>query len=115
MIQPHQILIVEPRRSMRTMLEMILTGEGLQIFAAATLRSALLQLRVLQPDLIILGAVNDAGSAVAVIRAISPARVLALDGAGSTAEPGADRNLAHPFSASELCAAVLGLLGESRQ
>lgn len=117
--QPHQVLIVEPRRSVRTMLEMILCGEGLQVFAATSLRSALLQLRVLQPDLIILGtagAARDGGSPVSEIRALSPARVLALDGSGG-AEPasGADHTLAYPFGASELCAAVSGLLDRSRQ
>ena len=58
--QPHQVLIIEPRRSVRTMLEMILCGEGLQVFAATSLHSALLQLRVLQPDLIILGTAGAA-------------------------------------------------------
>ncbi len=112
--QPHQVLIVEPRRSVRTMLEMILCGEGLQVFSAASLRSALLQLRVLRPDLIILGAARDGGSSVAEIRALSPAWILALEGIGG-GEPasGADDRLAYPFGASELCAAVSGLLARS--
>lgn len=112
--QSHQVLIIEPRRSVRTMLEMILCGEGLQVFSAASLRSALLQLRVLRPELIILGATNaarDGSSPVPEIRALSPAQVLALEGAGG-GEPahGADRTLAYPFGASELCAIVWLLL-----
>jgi len=115
--QRHQVLIVEPRRSVRTMLEMILCGEGLQVFSAASLRSALLQLRVLHPDLIILGtagAVWDGGSPVSEIHALSQARVLALAGiSGGEPAHGADRTLAYPFGASELCAAVSGLLDQS--
>ena len=112
--QSHQVLIVEPRRSVRTMLEMILCGEGLQVFSAASLRSALLQLRVLQPDLIILDADttgSEGGSPISEIRALSKARVMALDGKGAGGSaPGADHTLAHPFGASELCAVVSLLL-----
>lgn len=117
MRQPHQVLIVEPRRSVRTMLEMTLCGEGLQVFSAASLRSALLQLRVLQPDLIIFGtagAGRDGCSALSEVRAHSRACVLVLGGLGD-GDPalGADHTLAYPFGASELCAAVSGLLDRS--
>ena len=49
------ILIIESRQNARTFLEMTLCYEGMRVFSAVNLSSALLQLRVLQPDLIIIG------------------------------------------------------------
>ena len=49
------VLIVEPQQNTRTFLEMTLSQEGVRVFSAVSLQSALLQLRILQPDLIIVG------------------------------------------------------------
>jgi len=108
------VLIIESRQSIRTFMEMTLSQEGLQVFSAISLRSALLQLRVIQPDLIILGADPheiEKGQAVAQIRALCPAPLLALEGQGGAIPgPGFDDLLPHPYDAGQLCAKVARLL-----
>jgi DNA-binding response OmpR family regulator len=49
-----KVLIVEDSQDVRTLLEMALSHGGFQIFSAPTGNSALLQLDIVKPDLIIL-------------------------------------------------------------
>ena len=75
------VLIIESRHSTRTLLEMTLSHAGLRVYSAVSLDSALLQLRVLEPDLILVG-FDHAGpaesSAAVQIRALSASPLLAL-------------------------------------
>jgi DNA-binding response OmpR family regulator len=110
------VLIIEPQQSTRTTLEMTLSHEGLRVFSAVTLDSALLQLRVLQPDLIIIdldGQEPERSVAVAQIRALSPAPLLALgsaDKAGAPPRQGVVDTLPYPFNVGQLCVKVAMLL-----
>lgn len=108
------VLIVESRQDTRTLLEMTLSQEGVRVFSALNLSSALLQLRVLQPDLIIIGFDRcDAGecSAVAQISRLSAAPVLALgDAADASLGASIADTLSFPLQAGQLCAKVAGLL-----
>lgn len=109
------ILIIEPRQDVRTFLEMTLCHEGMRVFSAMNLGSALLQLRVLESDLIIIGngrEALDAGDAVAKIKALSLSPLLALGhGNGVAAWPGIAAALPYPLGAGQLCAEVSRLLG----
>ena len=111
------VLIVESRQNIRTFLEMTLNQEGVRVFSAVNLSSALLQLRVLQPDLIIIGLDQlelDVDAAVAQIKALSSAPLLALgDGAGVTPVQGISDTLHYPLIAGQFCAKVATLLGGS--
>ena len=108
------VLIVEPQQNTRTFLEMTLSQEGVMVFSAVSLSSAQLQLRVLQPDLIIVGFNRHdlrECAAVAQFNTLSAAPVLAL-GDNHDASPGtgiAD-TLPYPLHAGQLCAKVAGLL-----
>ena len=112
------VLVIEQQQSTRTTLEMTLSHEGLRVFSASSLDSALLQLRVLQPDLIIIGLDRqelDDGAAAAQIRALSPSPLLVLghdDGATAAAMPGIADSLSYPLNVEQLCAKAAGLLGE---
>jgi DNA-binding response OmpR family regulator len=108
------VLIIESRQNTRTFMEMVLSQEGMRVFSAVSLCSALLQLRVLQPDLIIIGFDGQAGEGVAAkIHVLSAAPLLVLgDGNGVTPGPGVSDVLPYPYGAGELCAKVAGLLGE---
>lgn len=109
------VLIIESRQNTRTLLEMTLCHDGMRVFSAVDLDSARLQLRVLQPDLIIVG--SDHGmvendDAMAQLRALSPAPLLALGrGAPASMKLGPAATLPYPISAGELCAKVAELLG----
>ncbi len=108
------ILIVEPRHNVRTFLEMTLSQAGARVFSAVNLASALLQLRVLQPDLIIIGSgwqERQGGAALAQIRALSSSPLLALgDDTGATLGPGFAETLPYPYHVGQLCATVAQLL-----
>lgn len=110
------VLIIEPQQSTRTTLEMTLSHEGLRVFSAVSLDSALLQLRVLRPDLIIVGFHRDDPeecAAVTQINALSPSPLLALgheDGGTAAAMPGFADSLSYPLDVEQLCAKVAGLL-----
>ena len=114
------VLIIEPQQSTRTTLEMTLSHEGLRVFSAVTLDSALLQLRILQPDLIIVdfdGQEPEESVAVAQIGALSPAPLLALgaaDDAGAPPRQGITDTLPYPLNIGQLCARVAMLLDRSR-
>jgi DNA-binding response OmpR family regulator len=109
------ILIIEPRHSTRTFLEMTLCHEGMRVFSAMNLSSALLQLRVLQPDLIIIGLGRqelEASDAAAQIKALSHSPLLALGhGNGVALGAGFAGVLPYPFGPGQLCAEISGLLG----
>ncbi len=104
------VLIVESRPNTRTFLEMTLSQEGMRVFSAVNLSSALLQLRVLRPDLIILGLARQADgerAAEVQIKALSDAPLLMLEGlAGSARGPGSTEMPSFLFNAGELCARV---------
>ena len=108
------ILIIEPRSNIRTFLEMTLSHEGMRVFTAVNLNSALLQLRVLQPDLIIVGGAYDElqeSNAVTKIKALSHSPLLAVGhGNGVAAWPGIAASLPYPLGPGQLCAKVAGLL-----
>lgn len=110
------VLIVEPRQNTRTFLEMTLNQEGVRVFSAVSFKSALLQLRVLQPDLIIVdfdGYDTGEWSAVSQINALSTAPVLTLGGSHHASPvPGIAATLPHPIDVAQLCAKVAKLLGE---
>ena len=109
------ILIIEPRHSTRTFLEMTLCHEGMRVFSAVNLSSALLQLRVLQPDLIIIGLGRpelEASDAAAQIKSLSHSPLLALGhGNGAALGVGFAGVLPYPFGPGQLCAEIAGLLG----
>jgi DNA-binding response OmpR family regulator len=108
------VLIIESHQSTRTFMEMTLSQEGLRVFSAISLSSALLQLRVIQPNLIILGIdwhEIEQGQAVDQIRTLCPAPLLALGGKnGATTGPGIADTLPYPYSVGELCIKVSALL-----
>ena len=109
------ILIIEPRQNVRTFVEMTLSQERMRVFSALNLSSALLQLRVLRPDLIIVGFDGQDGeesAVVAQIRALSLAPLLALEHEeGSMPRWGIADTLPHPYCAGVLCAKIAELLG----
>lgn len=108
------ILIVEPRQNMRTFLEMTFAQEGISVFSAVNFDSALLQLRVLHPDLIIIGAGQhreDENVVLAQIKALSASPLLALgDDSGEAPRPGVTEVLPYPYHVEQLCAKVAQLL-----
>lgn len=108
------ILIVEARHNIRTFLEMTLSQEGVQVFSAVNLASALLQLRVLQPDLIIVGVGPrecEECAALSQIRALSSSPLLVLgDGSDTTARPDSAEILPYPYQVGQLCAKVAQML-----
>ena len=108
------VLIIEPQQSHRTTLEMTLSYEGMRVFSAISLDSALLQLRVLQPDLIIIGfdgQGSDESAAVAQIKVLSSAPLLVLgDWDRASQRPGVADTLPYPFNVEQLCAKVAMLL-----
>lgn len=93
---------------------MTLSREGLQVFSAANLNSALLQLRVLQPDLIIISGdcpAQEPSDAERQIRALSAAPLLMLTGSiAANIEPGGARSSL--FNVEKLRAAVACAFGE---
>jgi len=109
------VLIIEPRHSTRTLLEMTLSHAGLRVYSAVTLDSALLQLRVLEPDLIIVGFDHsgiEAHQAARQIRALSKSPLLALaDESGASPGPEYADTVPYPLSAGKLCKKIAGLLG----
>lgn len=97
------------------MLEMALCHDGHQVFSAVSVESALLQLRVLRPHLILLGEDGQRGAsdrAVEQMAGLSAAPVLLLDGSGSTTGSEVERP-AHPIGAREICVAVARCLNQS--
>jgi DNA-binding response OmpR family regulator len=114
MLKRPNVLIVEPRQSARTFLEMTLNQEGVRVYSAVSLDSALLQLRVLQPDLIIValdGCTFEGGVELARIRVLSQAPVLVLrDDRDERVWPGIAGTLSYPIKAGQLCKKVAGLL-----
>jgi DNA-binding response OmpR family regulator len=108
------VLIIEPQRSTRTSLEMTLSCEGMRVFSAISLGSALLQLRILQPDLIIVGFDGqelDESAAVTQIKALSPSPLLVLGrSADAPARPGIAGTLPYPLDMAQLSAKIAGLL-----
>jgi DNA-binding response OmpR family regulator len=97
-----------------TISSMTLISERIKVFSAISLSSALLQLRVLQPNLIIVGSDGPGmsmGSAVAQIKALSdvPLLLLGHETAVMTVA-GVDDTLRYPLDAGELCAKVAGSL-----
>lgn len=115
MRQRASVLIVESRLGTRTFLELTLGQEGLRVFSAVSLNSALLQLRTLRPDLIIIGPgwqELGEGGAEARIKAVSAAPLLVLgNGAGATPGPGRAEPAPLPLNPGELCARVAQALG----
>lgn len=111
------VLIVESRLNTRTFLEMTLNQEGVRVFSATSLHSALLQLRVLQPDLIILGSdPHDGGECAGVsqIKALSAAPVLAVGGSHHVSPgSGIAATLPQPIDVAQLCAKVAKLLANT--
>lgn len=110
------ILIVESRQNTRTFLEMTLSQEGFSVFSAVNLNSALLQLRVLRPELIIVGFDQlefDVDAAVARFKALSSSPLFVLGGSNGIAKrPGIADTLLDPFNVGELCVKVVRLLGK---
>lgn len=109
------VLIIEPRHNTRTLLEMTLSQERMWAISAASVASALLQLRVLQPDLIIIGIDQkefEPSTMVALIRTQSASPLLILgDADGVTRRQDGVDTLPCPFTAGQLCAKVAALLG----
>ncbi len=109
------VLIIESRHSTRTLLEMTLSHAGLRVYSAVSLDSALLQLRVLEPDLILVG-FDHAGpaesSAAVQIRALSASPLLALaDESGALPGPEYADTVPYPLNAGQLCKKIACLLG----
>jgi len=111
------VLVIESQQSTRTLLEMTLSHEGLRVYSAVNLDSALLQLRVLRPDLIIVGLDHQSpeGSRVArQLRALSPSPLLALGGeSGAPVGPEFADAVPYPINAGLLCSKVARLSGRS--
>lgn len=117
MPQRPTVLIVEARQNTRTFLEMALNEEGMFVFSAVNLGSALLQLRVLQPDLIIIAldahALRD-GTAVDQIKKLCTAPILAVTDIWEDCIcPGIADTLSYPVKAGQLCSKVAGLLSRA--
>jgi DNA-binding response OmpR family regulator len=113
------VLVIEPRRNVRTTLEVTLSHEGMRVFSDSSLDSALLQLRVLQPDVIIVGSDEQelmTRVAVAQKKALSDVPLLLMGCETATmAVPGVDDTLCYPLDARDLCAKVAGSLCRSRK
>ena len=109
------VLIVESRLGTRTFLELTLGQEGMRVFSAVSLNSALLQLRTLRPDLIIIGSEGQEhgeGVAETRIKALSAAPLLVLgNGADTAPAPGGAVPAPFLLNAGELCASVAQALG----
>lgn len=109
------VLIIESRHSTRTLLEMALSHAGMRVSSATTLNSALLQLRVLEPDLIIVGFDHsgiEENQAARQIRILSKAPLLALaDESGALPGPEYADTVPYPLNAGQLCKKIACLLG----
>jgi len=121
MVEKAKVLIVQGDRAMCTMLELALTynGKGFQVSTAPTGRSALLQLAIVRPDLILLDLTlpdGDGWETLDRIREISTVPVIALSSVNDpeitvrSLERGADYCLAQPWRTRELRARVRVLL-----
>ena len=120
-IKPPRLLIVEGDREARTMLELALAyaGDSYQVFSAPTGASALLQLGIVRPDLILLDITlgnGDGWDTLKRIRERSKVPIIVLsptDAAEITIrslERGADYCMKLPLSMVELRARVQALL-----
>ncbi|MGD8623516.1 MAG: response regulator [Anaerolineae bacterium] len=106
-----KVLIVDDDQDVRTLLELALSHAGFQVFSAPNGSSALLQLRVVQPDLVILDVLMpdpDGWRTLQRIREFSTVPVLILTavneagvGQKSLAQ-GADGYLRKPVDVQEL-------------
>jgi DNA-binding response OmpR family regulator len=113
-----RILIANNRRDMRTLLELALSDAGFQVFSAPSGKSALLQMDVVSPQLIILDGQMpgmDGWETLRRIRAQSAVPVIVLLGLDGDNQPaclaaGADACLVEPFNIQELFARVYTLL-----
>jgi hypothetical protein len=131
------IFVIEARQNVRTMLEMTLSSmtsssatsslttssmtassERIRVFSAVSLGSALLQLRVLHPDLIIVGSDGPeltTRAAVAQVKALAGVPLLLLGWETAPKIPGVDGTLRYPLDIGELFVKVMGVLcGGSR-
>lgn len=106
------VLIIQPELSSRIMLEMALSSDGLRVFSAASLQSALRQLRVLIADLIILderaAARGAKAETVERIRSCSAAPILGLGDFRDQA--GVGDWLPYPLNGAALSASAARLL-----
>ncbi len=113
------VLVIESQPNTRTLLEMTLSHEGLRVYSAVNLDSALLQLRILKPDLIIVGLDHQAtqqNGTAGKIRELSRSPLLALGGeCGASLGPEFADVVPYPINAGQLCSKVARLLGCSCQ
>lgn len=114
------VLLVACKPSTRLMLEMFLLSKGLQVFAARSVQSALLQLRVLYPDLIILDGTetgNACAEIVSQLKQLSSAPVLVFRNAvsGAHRQPAVDGYLTYPVDIADLSAQVTCALERRNQ
>jgi two-component system KDP operon response regulator KdpE len=119
-----KILVVDADSNRRTMVELAFSynGHGFLVFTAPNGRSAMLQLGIVRPDLILLDVTMPDGDGLETlrrIREVSTVPVIALTSAPDdqvavqSLEQGADCCLAQPWDVKELRARALALLRRS--
>jgi two-component system KDP operon response regulator KdpE len=115
----HQILVVEDEPDIRTIIRVLLEGEGYRLVEAATARRGEIEARTHKPDLILLDLGLPDGDGVSVIRHVreySPVPIVVLsaraveDQKVAALDAGADDYVTKPFSAPELLARVRAAL-----
>jgi two-component system KDP operon response regulator KdpE len=116
-----KVLIVDDDQDVRTLLELALSHAGFQVFSAPNGSSALLQLRVVQPDLVILDVLMpepDGWRTLQHIREFSSVPILILtalneSGVGQKCLAlGADSYLKKPVDVQKLQARAQALVQE---
>lgn len=119
-----RVLIVDDDQDVRTLLELALSHAGFQVFSAPNGSSALLQLRVVQPDLVILDVLMpepDGWRTLQQIREFSSVPILILtaltapDVKQQCLAQGADSYLTKPIDVQNLQAQALALAQGNRR
>lgn len=116
------ILVVDDDPKLRSLLRLVLEGEGFRVSQAADASGAIVEVESGKPDLVVLDislGLEDGRMVLARIREMGDLPVIVISGKGDTADRvlglrlGADDYLAKPFSPVELVARVETVLRRS--
>jgi two-component system, OmpR family, phosphate regulon response regulator PhoB len=118
------ILVVDDDEQLRSLLVLVLEGEGYNVIATATAPAAIAEVEKGAPDLVVLDislGEDDGRLVLGQIRELGDLPVILISGKGDTADRvlglrlGADDYLAKPFSPVELVARVESVMRRSQR